>query len=103
MAHSGKLGLRFYLMVSCTDPSVYCGDDFEQVDQASDGRLTVKAVKLFADGALGSRGAALIKEYADQPGWKGFLLQPEETWKPLVKEWYDNVGNKSYLRKDSCS
>lgn len=44
-----------------------------------DGRLEVRAVKLFADGALGSRGAALLDDYSDQPGWKGLLLQPEET------------------------
>ena len=38
------------------------------------GRLTVGAVKLFADGALGSRGAALQEEYADEPGNRGLLL-----------------------------
>jgi predicted amidohydrolase YtcJ len=37
-------------------------------------RLKVSGFKLYADGALGSRGACLLKNYADQPGWKGFLL-----------------------------
>jgi hypothetical protein len=37
-------------------------------------RLSVRAVKLFADGALGSRGAALREEYADEPGNRGLLL-----------------------------
>src|SRR6266568_5108766 len=38
----------------------------------------VRAVKLFADGALGSRGAALLDGYADEPGGRGlFLLAPE--------------------------
>ena len=42
-------------------------------------RLRVEAVKFFADGALGSRGAALLDEYADAPGTRGFLLQsPKE-------------------------
>lgn len=38
------------------------------------GRLSVHAVKLFADGALGSRGAALEEDYADDPGNRGLLL-----------------------------
>lgn len=38
------------------------------------GRLKVSGFKLYADGALGSRGACLLNDYADQPGWKGFLL-----------------------------
>ncbi len=39
-------------------------------------RLTVGAVKLFADGALGSRGAALLEPYADDPSTSGLLLTP---------------------------
>ena len=37
-------------------------------------RLTVRAVKLVADGALGSRGAALNEDYADEPGNRGLLV-----------------------------
>ena len=39
-----------------------------------EGRLSVRTVKLFADGALGSRGAALHEDYADDPGNRGLLL-----------------------------
>jgi predicted amidohydrolase YtcJ len=42
------------------------------------GRLAVHAVKLFVDGALGSRGAALHEDYADDPGNRGLLLAPPE-------------------------
>jgi predicted amidohydrolase YtcJ len=38
--------------------------------------LYVKGVKAYADGALGSRGACLLADYTDRPGWKGFLLSP---------------------------
>jgi predicted amidohydrolase YtcJ len=38
------------------------------------GRLTVRAVKLYADGALGSRGAALLAPYSDDPGNTGLLV-----------------------------
>ncbi|MDZ4663238.1 MAG: amidohydrolase [Bacteroidota bacterium] len=37
-------------------------------------RLNVCSFKFYGDGALGSRGACLCKEYADKAGWKGFLL-----------------------------
>lgn len=39
-----------------------------------DGMLTVRSIKLFADGALGSRGAALIDPYSDDPGNRGLTL-----------------------------
>jgi predicted amidohydrolase YtcJ len=38
------------------------------------GKLTVRAVKMYADGALGSRGAALIQPYSDDPGNRGLTL-----------------------------
>ena len=38
------------------------------------GRLTVRSVKLYADGALGSRGAALLAPYADDPGNSGLMI-----------------------------
>ena len=40
--------------------------------------LTVRAVKAYADGALGSRGAALLADYSDEPGKRGLLLTPPE-------------------------
>jgi hypothetical protein len=49
------------------------------------GRLRVNAVKFFADGALGSRGAALLDDYADDPDNRGFLLQDESTFRGAVR------------------
>ena len=46
------------------------------VDYA-DQRLAVRAIKIGADGALGSRGAALLEPYTDEPGTSGFLTTPE--------------------------
>jgi predicted amidohydrolase YtcJ len=40
--------------------------------------LTVRAIKLFSDGALGSRGAALIEPYSDESGIDGLLLKTED-------------------------
>ena len=57
----------------------------------------MKSVKLFGDGALGSRGAALLEDYSDRPGWNGFLLIREEVWKPLIKAWYDGVSRNTSI------
>jgi predicted amidohydrolase YtcJ len=48
-------------------------------------RLNVGAFKVYADGALGSRGAALLKPYSDKPGWSGFLLSSQQH--------FDSVAN----------
>src|SRR5690348_10887876 len=40
-------------------------------------RLTIRAFKLFADGALGSRGAALLEPYSDAPQTRGLMTTPE--------------------------
>jgi hypothetical protein len=38
----------------------------------------VRAFKVYADGALGSRGACLLQPYQDKPGWSGFLLSSQQ-------------------------
>ncbi len=43
-----------------------------------DRRVTVRGIKLYADGALGSRGAALIEPYSDDPGNLGLLITGED-------------------------
>jgi predicted amidohydrolase YtcJ len=51
-------------------------------------RLNVRAFKVYADGALGSRGACLLQPYSDKSGWNGFLLSS--------KEHFDSVANIIY-------
>jgi len=45
-----------------------------------DGLLQARAVKLYLDGALGSRGAAMVEDYSDQPGHRGLLFADAETF-----------------------
>jgi predicted amidohydrolase YtcJ len=49
------------------------------------GRLDVASVKFFADGALGSRGAALLRDYADDPGNRGLLRHAPEAFRRRVR------------------
>jgi len=49
------------------------------------GRLTVRAVKLYADGALGSRGAALLAPYSDDPGNSGLMIATPEHMEDVAR------------------
>jgi hypothetical protein len=55
------------------------------VEAVGDGRLVVAAVKLWLDGALGSRGAALHAPYCDDPANRGLLLMPVEELEGRVR------------------
>ncbi|MEC5158234.1 amidohydrolase [Chryseobacterium sp. MP_3.2] len=48
--------------------------------------ITVGGYKVYGDGALGSRGASLIKEYSDKKGWKGFLLSERSHFEDLAQK-----------------
>jgi predicted amidohydrolase YtcJ len=49
-------------------------------------RLTVRSIKLYVDGALGSRGAALLAPYSDSPSSQGLVLNQPETLAPVLEE-----------------
>ncbi|MFV8749819.1 amidohydrolase [Nannocystaceae bacterium ST9] len=53
---------------------------------AATGRFTIEGVKIYVDGALGSRGAALIEPYADRPDHRGLLLHEREYFVELVTD-----------------
>jgi predicted amidohydrolase YtcJ len=74
MAGAGALPLRLYVMIG--DDSAALAHYFAKgpVAGAHDGHLWVRAVKLYADGAMGSRGAALLEPYSDDPNNMGLLL-----------------------------
>jgi len=50
-----------------------------------DGRLTVRAIKVVADGALGSRGALLLAPYSDEPGTRGLATIDPEKMKTVLQ------------------
>ena len=73
-----KLPLRIYAMLSATDPNLA---DWLKAGPMldKDDIFVARSVKIYGDGALGSRGAALIEPYSDQPGQKGlFVTQPDK-------------------------
>lgn len=73
----GKLTSRLWIMVAGWEPELLQewlknGPDIDDENH----RLTVRGIKLSADGALGSRGAWLLKPYTDRPGHSGAATIP---------------------------
>jgi hypothetical protein len=72
-------------------------------ETVGDGRLVVGAVKLWLDGALGSRGAALHSPYCDDPANTGLVLVPPEEVERLTREvsargfhvWVHAIGDRA--------
>ena len=78
----GLIKMRIYAMLSDSKPNYDFA--FKQGKIKTD-YLNVRSFKVYADGALGSRGAALIEPYTDRPGWYGFLLSSQKH--------FDSVAN----------
>lgn len=102
-AAPGGLKIRIYFALS------YPGAAADELiakgprDERCNGRLTVRAVKMYADGALGSRGAALLAPYADAPGTSGLMRPDMATIAPVleraarsgVQVWTHAIGDRA--------
>lgn len=78
--------LRVYAMIECEERNTFCPEKVSAFTDA-DGFLEIKSVKLFADGALGSWGSAMIEPYSDRPDTSGSLLVNASTLASLAKSW----------------
>lgn len=83
LAKAGQFSLRAYVMIG--DDSTDIAHYFERGPQSAlyDGHLWIRSIKLYADGALGSRGAALLDPYADDPKNSGLLRTTQEHLKDV--------------------
>ncbi|SER72013.1 amidohydrolase [Pedobacter rhizosphaerae] len=78
-----KLKMRLYIMLS--DQAENYKYLFNRGTIKTD-RLHVRAFKVYADGALGSRGACLLKPYTDMPEKSGFLLSDEKHFEEVAAQ-----------------
>ncbi len=88
-AEKDELDLRLYVMLNGRDEELldqYFTNGIEE--NLYDGQLTVRAVKLYADGALGSRGAWLLEEYSDAPNIYGHNVMPMEEIEEITAKAY---------------
>ncbi len=80
---SGHLKMKIFALLS--DSADYYDRWIKKGPYKTD-RLHVGGFKLYADGALGSRGACLLENYSDQKNWKGFLLSDENHFKVVAEK-----------------
>ncbi|MEO6316985.1 MAG: amidohydrolase [Chitinophagaceae bacterium] len=73
LQQSGVLKMRIYAMLSDSKKNF---DFIAGKGKIKTPFLNVRSFKVYADGALGSRGACLLQPYTDKPTWTGFLLSP---------------------------
>lgn len=85
MQQEGRLKMRIYAMLSPTDGNI---SHFVKNGPYETDRLTVRSIKLYADGALGSRGARMIEPYDDDPGNTGLFMYPPDYYNTLCSLAY---------------
>jgi predicted amidohydrolase YtcJ len=84
LIRDGQMKLRIYDAVSGPGPAadtLLAGG--ASIDEFG-GRLTIRGIKLYIDGALGSRGAALLEPYSDAPEMRGLLVNDPEKLFPIL-------------------
>jgi predicted amidohydrolase YtcJ len=83
LQHKGALKMRMYVMLSDNQ------DNYDYLFKRGVYKtpgLDVRAFKVYADGALGSRGACLLQPYADQPNSHGFLLSSQKHFEDVAQK-----------------
>lgn len=87
LQQAGALSIRIYAMLSPSEENfqayLYNGPYKTE-------NLNVRSLKLFADGALGSRGAKLIEPYSDDPTNSGLLVDTPEYLAEMARKAFDN-------------
>ncbi|KAK6614845.1 amidohydrolase [Botrytis cinerea] len=94
LARRDELTVRIRVMAECDERNTFCHQELRTVKVIRDGSgggdmLLFGGIKLFADGALGSWGAALLEPYSDKPETSGMMLINETELTEVVKKFYE--------------
>ncbi len=83
-ADQDSLTTRIYGMISGTEATFDSLSNNGPVESYKNDLLSLQSVKIYADGALGSRGAAMIEPYSDDPDNRGLLFHSQEEMNQMV-------------------
>lgn len=86
LQQAGVLTMHVNAMVNPDDETM---DHFMQQGIIDKDRLTVRSVKIYADGALGSRGAKLIEPYTDDPKNTGLMVESDDFYHHVCQKACD--------------
>lgn len=84
---SGSLKIRINAML---DPSQENFDHFLSNGPYVTDKLSVRTIKIYADGALGSRGACMLEPYSDDPKNYGLMIETEDYYREICKKAFEN-------------
>lgn len=87
MQNTDSLKLRINAMLNPSEENI---SHFIKNGTRKSERLVVNTIKIFADGALGSRGALLLDDYSDDAGNKGLQLEPQKYYNDICRLAYQN-------------
>lgn len=87
LQQSNELKMRLYVMMSDNESNL---DSIFSRGKIKTSRLNVRSVKVYADGALGSRGACLLVPYSDKPHSSGFLLSQQSHFNEVAAKIFKN-------------
>ncbi len=91
LSDSNKIPVRLYVMINDSPKNLKAKlKDYKIIGEA-DNHLTVRSIKLYVDGALGSRGAWMLEPYSDLPDYYGSNVTPLNKLKEAA-ELADNNG-----------
>ena len=88
LQQAGQLKMHVNAMVNPDDETM---DYFMRQGVIDKERLTVRSVKIYADGALGSRGAKLLEPYSDDPTNTGLMVENDDFYRHVCQKAY-NAG-----------
>lgn len=83
-ADNDELITRIYAMISGTGNTFDALSDNGPINSYAGDMLSLRSVKLYSDGALGSRGAAMLDDYSDDPGNRGLLFHTQEEMNQML-------------------
>ncbi|ESK93905.1 amidohydrolase 3 [Moniliophthora roreri MCA 2997] len=86
-AEAGKIPMRLYLMLNGHSEVPEKG---LLIKHGKGSRLTIRSIKMYTDGALGSWGAALLEPYSDKPDTSGIMRNTQGEMDRLVRKYWKN-------------
>ena len=86
LQQAGQLKMHVNAMVNPDDETM---DHFMRQGVIDKARLTVRSVKIYADGALGSRGAKLLEPYTDDPSNTGLMVESDNFYHHVCQKAFD--------------
>jgi predicted amidohydrolase YtcJ len=87
LQQSNELKMRLYVMMSDNESNL---DKIFSRGMIKTSRLNVRSIKVYADGALGSRGACLLAPYSDKQQSSGFLLSQQSHFNEVAAKIFKN-------------